>query len=463
MTSSEEDELEAKLDLKKLPVLYVDDEEDNLELFSIHFQSDFTVHTATSAQEGMKVLQSEDIAVLLTDERMPVMNGIEFLAQVVTRYPEVLRIIVSAYSDSDRLLRAINHGHAHEYIVKPWRRKELRECLERSLTTAHRRRTLFKRATLAEVLTEDQQATSTANIVGEDGGLKHVLAVARKVARTETTVLVRGETGTGKEVLARYIHEQSERASEPFVKVNCAALSETLLESELFGHEKGAFTDARTRRLGRFELADGGTIFLDEIGDISSRLQVMLLRVLQEREFERVGGTKPVSVNVRIVAATNRHLEEAVEDGSFRQDLYYRLNVFPVNLPALRDRPEDIGPLLRFFLDKYRHLSRTAPRPGEGLIEALEQNDWPGNIREFENMVQRALVILDDDVLGPEHFYFDVMPNKRPTVREEQGKKQRDEVRAALEENDGNCTRAAKSLGIARTTFTSRAKKYGLL
>ena len=462
MTSSGETELEDQLDVKQLPILYVDDEQDNLELFSIHFQEDFTIHTATSAEEGMKLLGSGDIAVLLTDERMPGMNGIEFLGQVVNRFPEVIRIIVSAYSDSDRLLRAINHGHAHEYIVKPWRRKELRECLLRSLTMAHRRRTLFRRAALAEVLTEELQPTST-DIVGEDGGLRDVLTIARKVARTETTVLIRGETGTGKEVLARYIHDQSGRSGKPFVKVNCAALSETLLESELFGHEKGAFTDARSRRLGRFELADGGTIFLDEIGDISSRLQVMLLRVLQEREFERVGGTKPVSVNVRVIAATNRHLEEAVEEGEFRQDLYYRLNVFPVNLPALRERPEDIGPLLRFFLDKYRHLSRQTPRLGEGLLEALEQNDWPGNIREFENMVQRALVILDDDVLGPEHFYFDVMPNKRPTIREEQGKKQRDEIRSALEQNDGNCTRAAKSLGLARTTFTSRAKKFGLL
>ena len=379
MTGSAENILEETIDFKQLPILYVDDEQDNLELFSIHFQNDFTLHTATSAEEGLKILATEDIAVVLTDERMPEMNGIEFLAQVVEKWPEVMRVIVSAYSDSDRLLRAINHGHAHEYIVKPWRRKELRACLVRSLTMAERRRSLYKRASLADAITTELHPPQKTDIVGEEGGLRNALSVARKVARTETSVLVRGETGTGKEVLARYIHQQSVRADKPFIKVNCAALSETLLESELFGHEKGAFTDARSRRIGRFELASEGTIFLDEIGDISPRLQVMLLRVLQEREFERVGGTRPIPVNVRVVAATNRNLEAAVEEGTFRQDLYYRLNVFPLSLPPLRQRPEDIGPLLHFFLKKYRHLTATTPRVAEGLVEALQVNDWPSN------------------------------------------------------------------------------------
>ncbi len=463
MTASAENILEEAIDYSQLAILYVDDEPDNLELFSIHFQNDFTLHTATSAEEGLKILASEDIAVVLTDERMPEMNGIEFLAQVVAKWPEVMRVIVSAYSDSDRLLRAINHGHAHEYIVKPWRRKELRACLIRSLSMAQRRRSLYKRASLADAITTELHPPKKTDIVGEEGGLKHALGIARKVARTETSVLVRGETGTGKEVLARYIHQQSARADKPFVKVNCAALSETLLESELFGHEKGAFTDARSRRIGRFELASEGTIFLDEIGDISPRLQVMLLRVLQEREFERVGGTRPIPVNVRVVAATNRDLEAAVEEGTFRQDLYYRLNVFPLSLPPLRQRPEDIGPLLRFFLKKYRHLTQSTPTVGEGLVEALQANDWPGNIREFENMVQRALVIVEDEPLGPEHFYFDVMPAKRPTFRQEKEKGQLHAIQRALEQSGGNCTRAARAMGLARTTFTSRAKKFGLI
>ena len=449
---------------QNLAILYVDDEPDNLELFSIHFQQDYTIHTATSAAEGIQIMEAKEISLLLTDERMPGMNGIEFLEQVVERWPETIRVIVSAYSDSERLLRAINQGHAHEYIVKPWRRKELRDCLDRSLSMAMRRRSLYRRARLSDALTQELQRESKTEIVGEKGGLSNVITVARKVANTETSVLIRGETGTGKEVVARYIHTHSTRAAGPFIKVNCAALSETLLESELFGHEKGAFTDARNRRIGRFELAHKGTIFLDEIGDISPKLQVMLLRVLQEKEFERVGGTKSISVDVRVIAATNRDLESAIENETFRQDLYYRLNVFPLNLPPLRERPEDIEELLHFFLRKYKHLQGNIPKLSDSVVSDLQANDWPGNIREFENMVQRALVILDSDVLGSEHFYFDVMPAKQTShLRADKENTQFEAIRKALEANHGNCTRAAKALGIARTTFNSRAKKFGLI
>ena len=301
-------------------------------------------------------------------------------------------------------------------------------------------------------------------MVGADGGLRDTLALCRKVAQSDTSVLIRGETGTGKEVLARYIHEQSPRAEGPFIKVNCAALSETLLESELFGHEKGAFTDARQQRIGRFELADGGTILLDEIGDISSKLQVRLLRVLQEREFERVGGTKTLSTNVRVIAASHRDLEASVERGDFRQDLYYRLNVFPMQVPALRERSQDIELLLVHFLNKYKHLSRIKPTLSDDLVPALRDYDWPGNIRELENMVQRALVILDGDILESHHFYFEVprsAPNK--DIRSARQEKQKEEMHQALLEHEGNCSRAAKALGLARTTFLSRAKKYELL
>ncbi len=454
---------------EKSTILYVDDEPDNLELFRLQFGDEYELITANSAKEGLKLLQDRpDISIILTDERMPEMTGIEFLEKVVVDYPDTIRIIVSAYSDSQRLLDALNRGRAHEYIVKPWRRAEVRRCMESWLTIAKRRRNLTQQAQLTDSLLEEIQARpAKANLIGEDGGLANVLKLARKVAKTDTSVLVRGETGTGKEVAARFIHDNSSRADKPFIRVNCAALSETLLESELFGHEKGAFTGASSTRIGRFELANGGTIFLDEIGDISPKLQVMLLRVLQEREIERVGGTRTINVDVRIVAATNRDLENAVEEGEFREDLFYRLNVFPIFLPPLRDRTEDIEPLLNWFLDKYQNLVNKRPSISPDLVEALQSCDWPGNIREFENLVQRALVVCEGDILEPDHFYFDFAPSKpKPSsgsVKDQVKNKQHDDMKAALEKHEGNCSKAARELGIARTTLMSRAKRFGLL
>lgn len=450
----------------KPKLLYVDDESDNLELFTLQFSKDFEITTCSSGDEALRILgEDTSIELLLTDERMPGMSGVELLEKVVKGYPHLIRIIVSAFSDSERLLNAINRGGAHEYIVKPWRRAEVKECILRWHGIGERRRELHARAELANVMLEDAKAEQRqeSKVVGENGGLKALLELARKVAATDTSVLVRGETGTGKEVVARYVHEMSARSSGPFVKVNCAALSETLLESELFGHEKGAFTGATTRRTGRFELANKGTLFLDEIGDISPKLQVMLLRVLQEQEFERVGGTQTIHVDVRIVAATNRHLEEAVQDGAFREDLFYRLNVFPLNIPPLRERKDDIKDLLNFFVAKYKHLSSSTPELDDGLVEALQDCDWPGNVREFENIVQRALVICDGNILKTEHFYFDFNPLKHKESKPKVDTKDTDVLRAALEEFDGNCSKAARKLGIARTTFLSRAKKAGVL
>ncbi len=465
------DEAEQVPQDRPIKLLYIDDERDNLELFRLQFGKGYDLITANSAEEGLKVLEEQDgqIAVLLTDERMPGMGGVELLEKVVDRFPDMVRIIVSAYSDSERLLNAINRGRAHEYIVKPWRRKEVVECIERWVAIVQRRRELTRQAELGEALVEEiRDEYKSENIIGGDGGLEPLLGLARKVAKTDTSVFIRGETGTGKEVIARFVHEASARAQYPFVKVNCAALSESLLESELFGHEKGAFTGANSRRIGRFELAHRGTLFLDEIGDISPKLQVMLLRVLQERQFERVGGVNTIDVNVRVVAATNRHLESAVEEGSFREDLFYRLNVFPLHIPPLRDRKQDLGALLDHFLDKYAHLVSKRPKVGTGLVESLQSCDWPGNVREFENLVQRALVVCEGDVLEVDHFYFDFGPTPNSpksggTVRDEVKSRQHDEIKAALEKFDGNCSKAARELGMARTTLMSRAKKLGLI
>jgi DNA-binding NtrC family response regulator len=461
------------------PVLYIDDEPDNLELFRLHFEEDFEVRTATSGKEALTLIERERIGLILTDERMPGMSGIELLSQVVARWPETVRVIVSAYSDADRLLAAINRGHAHEYIVKPWDVEDLRRCVERGLAMVESRRRLAARAELAEVLEQDaREEHGVAQLVGATGGLQATLQQARRAAQSDATVLVHGETGTGKELIARFIHEESRRAEGPFVRVNCAALAEGVLESELFGHEQGAFTGALKARRGRFELAHGGTLFLDEIGDISPRLQVSLLRVLQEREFERVGGTQTLKVDVRVITATHRDLPRLVAEGRFREDLFYRLNVLPLTVPPLRQRTQDLGALLSHFIARhggpYRHV-RVAP----GVVEALARYRWPGNVRELENLVQRALVQAQGEELQLDDFCLTLSPVAPPPasrpeaapgpeplpggVREEVRRSEAEQLRELLVQHGGNCSSAARALGIPRTTLISRAKKHGLL
>jgi two-component system response regulator HydG len=304
--------------------------------------------------------------------------------------------------------------------------------------------------------------------------MQTVLSLARRAASSEATVLVSGETGTGKEVLARLIHEASPRARGPFVRVNCAALAEGLLESELFGHEQGAFTGATRSRQGRFELARGGTLFLDEIGDVPPKVQVSLLRVLQEREFERVGGNSTIRVDARIVAATHRNLAQRVQDELFREDLYYRLNVVPIALPPLRERIDDIGPLVQHFVERHGAASTPRPTVGPGVVEHLMRHAWPGNVRELENLVLRALVLGKGPELTLDDFRVDEGAHAAPTPspssrlsvcspRTEARRAEREDLRQLLLDHGGNVARAARAIGVARTTLVSRAKKHGLL
>ena len=456
-------------------LLYVDDEPQNLELFRLQMGSDFNLITARSGTEALEVLARERVAVLLTDERMPGLSGIELLARTLDRWPDVVRIIVSAYSDAPRLLLAMNRGHAHEYVVKPWDRAELRACVERGLAVAERLRTLVGRADRCEAYERDlglEQASGI--IVSRNTAFLSALSAAQRAARTDAAVLVQGETGTGKELVARLIHESSARADRPFVRVNCAALAEGVLESELFGHEQGAFTGAHKARRGRFELAQDGTLFLDEIGDISPKTQVSLLRVLQEKEMERVGGSTTIRVNARIVSATHRMLPRLVREGRFREDLYYRLNVVPISIPPLRERVEDVEPLVAHFVQKH---AGPGPLPvvGAGVVEHLARYSWPGNVRELENMVHRALVLATGPELSLDDFRFDLEPDRESAVhpeppteegespREEARRTERDELRRLLVVHGGNVARAARAVGVARTTLVSRAKKHGLL
>ncbi len=448
---------------RALIVLFVDDEPDNLELFRQQFGTSYVVRTAASAREALEILERDDVALLLTDERMPQMSGIELLAKVEERWPDVVRVIVSAYGDATRLLRAINHGHAHEYVLKPWEKAELGGCIKRGLAIARRRRELVVRAERAGLAEADARAPyAHGGIIGADSGLASVLALARRAAHTEATVLVRGETGTGKELIARVIHEESPRRDGPFVRVNCAALAEGVLESELFGHEKGAFTGALQMRRGRFELASGGTIFLDEIGDVSTKLQANLLRVLQERELERVGGSTPIPVDVRVVAATHRDLEARVREGLFREDLFYRINVVPIVVVPVRERRGDVGPLVRHFIARHAAPDRR-PEVSDDTLARLAEYGWPGNVREIENLVQRALIVAVGDELTIEDFCLSLPTTSDAPPREQARDAERESLRRLLIEHGGNVARAARALGVARTTLLGRAKKHGLV
>jgi DNA-binding NtrC family response regulator len=442
------------------PVLFVDDEPDNLRLVRLHFEGEYTLLTAANADEALALLEKHEVWAVLTDERMPGKSGIDLLEAVAARWPEIVRVIVSAYGDSARLLAAIHRGRAHEYVLKPWDSATLRACLDRTLARAVERRARARRADLGEVLATPAGLGGDAPMVGWSTGLAQVAELVRRAAPTDAPVLLLGETGTGKELIAQAIHAASPRAAGPLVTVNCGALPETLLESELFGHEAGAFTGAVRARKGRFELSAGGTLFLDEVGEVSPRMQVALLRAIQERRIERVGGQATIDVDNRIVAATNRDLFAMVRDGRFREDLFYRLAVLPIHVPPLRERVGDLPLLVAHFIRKARRDPPLALRPE--VLEFLGAYDWPGNVRELENMVQRA-IILGDGELTLDDFTFVCPRPPAGDVRDEAQRRETAHLREVLLAHGGNATRAARTLGLPRSTLVSRAQKLGLL
>lgn len=373
--------------------LLVADDEPNIRrvLQAIFTKEGYNVQLAESGLDALEVAKVHSIDVLITDLIMPDMNGVELLQKIKQRQPGVVAIMVTAYATIKTCVDAMRYG-ASDYITKPFDVDEIRAVVKRAVSRAGE----AQKAAGGNGVARKSQLPAMAPVQSE--AMREVGTMVTRAAASKATVLVRGESGTGKELIARALHEQSERKGGPFVAVSCAALSETLLESELFGHEKSAFTGAAAERKGRFEMADGGTLFLDEIGDIPAPVQVKLLRVLQQREFERVGGTKTIKVDVRIVAATNADLEKLVADGKFREDLYYRLHVIQILLPPLRQRTEDIPPLVDAFLAKFsQENARSIASVTPDALHCLVSYPWPGNVRELENIIERSVVLSDPD------------------------------------------------------------------
>jgi len=455
-------------------ILYVDDERANLDLFRRSFDEQFRVLTAASGPAALEALTGgEDVGVLVSDQRMAPMAGIELLTRAEARWPSVRRILLTAYSDRDLLLQATQRGKVHDYVLKPWRADELGIRLAAALDRFKHHQALAHAEVERDILRHEFQEREPSGIVGLDGGLAALAAMLDRVAPTDATVMIRGESGTGKELVARELHRRSQRAARPFVRVNCAAFSEGVLESELFGHEAGSFTGARQARIGRFEQANGGTLFLDEIGDVSPAVQVRLLRVLQERELERVGGNRTVKVNIRVIAATHRDLEGMVQRGEFRQDLFFRLNVVPIEIPPLRARPSDLAALARHFLAHFAGQLGKRLALSEAALDALAGYDWPGNVRELRNVVERAAVLADPVlVLEPEDFTFDMAGiaagaqrsagAKGGSVFEEIAEAESERIRDALRRAGGSKSRAAQILGIPRITLNDRLRKLDI-
>lgn len=437
-------------------LLIVDDELSVRDSLGKWFREEgYEAATAESASDALTRMAEQKWDLALLDIKMRGTDGIELQRRLHELDPELIVIIMTGYASVETARAALKNG-AYDYLTKPLDPDEISHMVQKAIAAKRtQQENVLLRETVAEV-------ARPSEIVGLSAPMQRIFEAIETVGPTDATVLINGESGTGKELVARAIHQASPRRFHPLVVIHCGALTETLLESELFGHEKGAFTGAQYRKKGKFEVAEGGTVFLDEIGDISLKTQTDLLRVLQEREIVRVGGNQPIKVDFRCIAATNKDLERLIEEGKFRPDLFYRLNVFRIELPPLRERKEDIPPLVDHFVHKFsmqmnKRINRVAP----SAMYLLQQYDWPGNIRELENAVERAMVVAQEPELRDQDFIL----KARTAAAEETGKTLEDIERAhilrVLEECGGNQTHAAEVLDIDRVTLHNKLKKYG--
>jgi len=463
-------------------ILVVDDEQNiRTVLRALLARDGLEVVTAADGDVAKERLISGGYHAVLTDLRMPGTDGMALLRHVTSTYPGLPVVILTAHGTVDTAVEAIKRG-AFDYLTKPFDHTEIRQVMTKALRTEAAK----ERSRVGGDTAEEDPGDPFAGIIGETEAMQAVFALVRKVAPSPTTLLIRGESGTGKELIATAIHRLSDRSAAPLIKLNCTAIPENLFESELFGHEKGSFTGAIASKPGKFELADGGTLFLDEVGELPKEMQVKLLRVLQERSFERVGGIKSLEVDVRLIAATNVDLESLVEKGDFREDLYYRLNVVPIELPPLRDRGRDIPHLLDFFVDKFNHkLGREVSGASQAAVDVLQRCAWPGNIRELENLMERVILLLEGDVIRPDDLppelatgnRLDEEGVRRPPrcndlpgegeslkdiVRVHTEELERDIILRALDATGWNVTHTAQRLGISRKGLQLKMRDYDL-
>ena len=455
----------------KSKILVVDDEKlMRVSLEDKLVKEGYAVTSLSNATEGIKVLQSENFDAVITDVRLPKMDGIEFLREIKKSSPDTVVIIMTAYGSIENAVVAMKEG-AYDYVTKPFSLEELMIKL---------RKALKHKDVVAENILLKQQVLSQYgydNMIGKSDAMKRVFEIINTVSNRDTTVLIQGESGTGKELTAGAVHYNSNRRDGPFIKLSCAALNKEILESELFGHEKGSFTGAIKTRRGRFELADGGTIFLDDVDDIPLEMQVKLLRILQEREFERVGGEETIPVNVRVICATKKDLKKLVQEGRFREDLYYRLHVVTIHLPPLRERKEDIPLLVAFFIKKYAIQQRVMVNSiSQETLHLLLLYNWPGNIRELENAIEHAIAFCTSDIIMPKNLPKNLTEGETPSgifpielstidsldLQETLSEAERKLLVWAYQKTNGNQVRMSEILRIPRTTLQNKLVKYNI-
>jgi DNA-binding NtrC family response regulator len=446
-------------------ILIVEDEAKMRRLLEISLGEDgHNVQTAQDAETGLKCLQRDAIDLIVTDLKLPGMNGLEFLQEAKRWNASVPVVVMTAYGTVETAVEAMKAG-ASDYVLKPFSMAEMRLVISKELDV---QRVREENRSLREALGRRYQFQ---NIIARSARMQEVLAIVERVAATNSTVLLGGESGVGKDLIARAIHQNSRRASGPFIKINSTAIPDNLFESELFGYEKGAFTGANASKPGKFELADKGSLFLDEIGDVPSPIQVKLLRVLQEREFERLGGTKTLKVDVRLIAATNKDLRAALEQGTFREDLYYRLNVVPIDIPPLREHKEDIPDLVNHFLLRFtRDNGKQVEKITPAALKLLMDYHWPGNVRQLENSIERAVALSVNPVLDVDDIQLDSTGPKNaatasaPILPEGMTLEQWEDeiIRESLRRAQGNKSQAARMLGLSRNALRYRLGKMGV-
>lgn len=442
------------------PILVVDDEPDmRIALTYALSHCGYSVESASSGLEALEKFEADKFSLIITDLKMPGMSGIEILGKVKKRSPKIPVIMITAYGTINNAVEAMQQG-ASDYILKPFST----EILEAAIKKVYINSNSKAQSKLLEVYSK--RNSETKKIITQDSKFLNILELAKNVAPSNATVLIMGESGTGKELLASFIHQHSGQSDRPYVAINCAALPESLAESELFGYEKGAFTGAVSRKIGKFELANHGTILLDEITEIAIPLQAKLLRVLQEREIDRVGGDKPVPVDTRIIAISNIDINKAVKEGKFREDLFYRINVIPLTIPPLRERKGDIPLLANYFLEKYSlSNNKKMTKIAEETIFLLLRYDWKGSVRELENTIERAVLLGKGEVLLPKHLFLEELgSNGKKSVPIRAGLSvkamEKELIFHTLEEVNNNRTHAAKLLGISIRTLRNKLREY---